>query len=150
MRLNPVSVDVLCWYLLTSNVGLGVDFVYYWNIMEIFAKWSNELFYTHHSFCHVIQSLPSLSPLSTFVHTHLCVRTYTYVHTCIRMCMSAHVYLFTVTLEALCISIVNLIFLSPGIASVILASVILGVLLFITEWVAMARWCWYFQTNSSF
>jgi len=68
------------------------------------------------------------------------------MHTCTYIC-NVHTHLFIVRLEALCVSIVDLLFLSAGIATFLkLASIILGILLFVA--VAVPR-C-YFQYNGSF
>lgn len=80
------------------------------------------------------------------MYTYICV----YMHTCTYI-GNVHTHLFIVRLEALCVSIVDLLFLSAGIAtSLKLASVLLGVLLFIAEWVAVATPRCYFQNNGSF
>ena len=64
------------------------------------------------------------------------------MHTCTYIC-NVHTHLFIVRLEALCVSIVDLLFLSAGIATFLKsASIILGVA------VAVPR-C-YLQNNGSF
>lgn len=108
--LNLMSIDLFCWYLLTFNVGLGIDFVYYGNIVELWTF----LYLPFISPCSLIASSPPhLPPLYMNIYTH--------------MCMYAQMYLFIGTVEALCISIVDFIFPSPEMATFPkLASVILG------------------------
>lgn len=123
VRLNPVSI-YFCWYLHISSVGLCILRKYLQNDLM------NFLIATVHFAIQFSASCPSHPLPYIYMHTHtdLCICTYTYMYPCINMYMymCMHTCIYLVTLEALCISLVDLISLFPGIVTFLeLASVIL-------------------------